>query len=85
MHGYTVTSNNNYELILNKQSNYEKGMGMGSILQEEKGQWWGNTGCIINCKSSIWAGQTLFLTSFLRCHQNIANLPGYFGHAWANP
>ena len=25
---------------------------------------------------------TLFLTSFLRCHKDNANLLGYFGHAW---
>ena len=28
---------------------------------------------------------TSFLTSFLRCHKNNANLPWYFGHAWATP
>ena len=25
------------------------------------------------------------LDFFLRCHKDIANLPGYFGHAWTNP
>ena len=28
---------------------------------------------------------TSFLTSFLKCHKDIANLPTWFGHAWPNP
>ena len=45
-------------------------LGIDSILSEENGQWWENIGCIINCKSL-----TLFLTSFLRCLKDVANLP----------
>ena len=29
-------------------------LGMNTILRVEKVQWWENTGCIINCKSSIF-------------------------------
>ena len=59
-------------------------------MGEEKGQWWENIGCIVNCKSSIEPTSavkslTSFLTSFSRCHKDIVNLPGYFGHAWPNP
>ena len=36
----------------------EKRLGTESILREEKSQWWENTECIINCKSSIWISQS---------------------------
>ena len=57
-----------------------KRFGMGSILREEKGQWWDKILCIINCKCSIWTNcavksLTSFLTSFLRCHKDVTNLP----------
>ena len=64
----------------------KKRLGIDSILREEKGQWWGNTECIINCKAAFEPASAVkslnsFLTSFVRCHRDIANLPRYFGHA----
>ena len=63
---------------------------MDSISKEEKVQWWENIECIINCKTSFEPGRAVrslpsFLSSFLRCHKDIANLAGYFGHPWPNP
>ena len=55
-------------------------LGMNTILRVEKVQWWENTGCIINCKSSIFEPAsavkflTSFLASFLRFPKDIANL-----------
>ena len=31
----------------------KKKLGMDSILTDEKGEWWENMECIINCKSSV--------------------------------
>ena len=68
----------------------QKSLGMDSISKEEKVQWWENIECIINCKTSFEPGRAIkslpsFLSSFLRCHKDIANLAGYFGHPWPNP
>ena len=35
--------------------------------------------------ASAFKSLTSFVTSFLRCHKDIANLPGYIGHASPNP
>ena len=52
----------------------QKRLGMDSILREEK-----------FAPGSVVKSLTSFLTSFLRCHKDIANVAGYFGHPWPNP
>ena len=43
--------------VTQKNNQMKKRLGMDSIWREEKGQWWEDIGCIINCKSSIWTSQ----------------------------
>ena len=68
----------------------KKRLRMDSKLRGVKGQWWENIGCIITKRAlfeTVNAVKSLksFLTSFLRCQKDIANLPDYFGHAKPNP
>ena len=67
----------------------KKRLGTASTLWEEKGQWWENITCVIIVRVTFEPNRaakslTSFMTFFLRCHKDIANLCRYFRHACPN-
>ena len=88
LHGLNVTCNNSNEVMLHKQSDEEKSWS-GFHIERGKdsmvGEYWMYNKYIIKVvfePASAVKPLNSFLTSFLRCHKDIANLPRYFGHVW---